>query len=426
MNYTFKIKKTAVTTKPTTIYFTCFFKDEQKQFIYSTGEKVLPIHWSKQDKFLESSGENKAPDYESVKMQLDRYSNLLNQKESQYKIVKEVFTSDILKKEFDEKFKKTANGKTGFFDIYDLFTADKGNNSEWSAGTKKRYKNIRNMLEKFEEKKNYKLTFASINNKFHLAFKDYCLNELKHINNTYLRNLVFFKTFMNWSVKHKHTYNLDFRNFNINDSGKHIIKESVTSQIALTLEDLKALMKHEFESNKLEKSRDIFVFQCLTGMRYGELFLINRSNVTDSEIILKEEKGVFKEPRKIPLTTLSKYILSKYDYDLQPISNQKQNDYIKDVFEELEYTTKIEKSSNRGRDVVRSEDFFYNRINTHTARRTFITMMKKEGKSDKLIASISGHKDIATLNKYYQVDSEQTKEAVQDVFKIEIPLLKVK
>lgn len=426
MNYTFKIKDTK-STKPTTIYFTCFFKSEQKQFIYSTGEKVLPIQWSVKDKFIESKGKNKAPDYESIKMQLDRYSSLLTTTENEYKILKEPFTPEVLKKVFDIEFKKTASPKkTGFFDVYDLFTADKGNNSEWSAGTKKRYKNIRNMLEKFEDTKNYKLTFSSINNKFHLAFKDYCLNELEHINNTYLRNLVFFKTFMNWSVKHKHTYNMDFRNFNINDSGKAIIKESVTSQVALTLEDLIALMQHDFKTKKLEHTRDIFVFQCLTGMRYGELFLINRSNVTDSEIILKEEKGVFKEPRKIPLTSLSKYILAKYDYDLKPISNQKQNDYIKDVFKELEYNTKIEKSLNRGREVVRSEDFFYNRINTHTARRTFITMMKKQGKSDKLIASISGHKDLATLNKYYQVDSEQKNDAVNEVFKIDIPLKKVK
>lgn len=433
MNSTFKIKvkkvdkKVVEKDKPTTIYFTCFFKNEQKQFIYSTGEKVSFNQWNVKDKFIELKSQNKAPEYKAIKMQLDRYSSLLTTTENEYKILKEPFTPEVLKKAFDIEFKKTSSPKkTGFFEIYDLFTADKGNNSEWSAGTKKRYKNIRNMLEKFEEAKPYKLTFSSINNKFHLAFKDYCLNELKHINNTYLRNLVFFKTFMNWAVKNKHTYNMDFRNFNINDSGKAIIKESVTSQVALTLEDLTVLMQHEFESKKLEKSRDIFVFQCLTGMRYGELFLINRSNVTDSEIILKEEKGAFKEPRKIPLTSLSKYILAKYDYDLQPISNQKQNDYIKDVFQELEYTTKIEKTANREREVIRSEDFFYNRINTHTARRTFITMMKKQGKSDKLIASISGHKDLATLNKYYQVDSEQKSDAVNDVFKIEIPLKKVK
>lgn len=421
MNYTFKIKDTN-SVKPTTIYFTCFFKNEQKQFIYSTGEKVLSVYWDKQKKFVKTS----APNYNSIKMQLDRYSSLLTQTENEYKIVKEAFTPEALKTAFDNEFKKTSSPKkTGFFDIYDIFLADKTNNSEWSAGTKKRYNHIKNIFKNFEKAKDYKLTFSRINNKFYVLFKDYCLNDLGHMNNTYLRNLVFLKTFMNWSVAKKYTYNLEYKNFNKNEGGKSIIKESITSQIALTLNDLTILMQHEFKAKKLEHTRDIFVFQCLTGMRYGELFLINKSNVTENEIILKETKGVFKETRKIPLTTLSKYILAKYDYNLRPISNQKQNDYIKDVFQELEYNHKIEKTSTREREVIRTEDFFYNRVNTHTARRTFITMMKKQGKSDKLIASISGHKDLATLNKYYQVDDEQKSDAVNEVFKIEIPLKKV-
>jgi integrase len=425
MNYTFKIKDTN-SVKPTTIYFTCFFKNEQKQFIYSTGEKVLPIHWNKKDKFLESKGKNKPHDFESIKMQLDRYSSLLMQTENEYKMVKEAFTPESLKTALDNEFKKTSlPKKTGFFEIYDLFLADKSNNSEWTVGTKKRYKHIKNIAERFEEAKDYKLTFSKINNKFYVLFKDYCLSDLGHMNNTYLRNLVYLKTFMNWSVGKKYTYNLEYKNFNKNEGGKTIIKESITSQIALTLNDLTVLMQHEFKAKKLEHTRDIFVFQCLTGMRYGELFLINKSNVTENEIILKETKGVFKESRKIPLTSLSKYILSKYDYNLKPISNQKQNDYIKDVFQELEYNHKIEKTSTREREIIRTEDFFYNRVNTHTARRTFITMMKKQGISDKLIASISGHRDLATLNKYYQVDDEQKSDAVNEVFKIEIPLKKV-
>ena len=37
---------------------------------------------------------------------------------------------------------------------------------------------------------------------------------------------------------------------------------------------------------------------------------------------------------------------------------------------------------------IKQEMYFYDRISTHTARRTFITMMKRQGKSDKLIARI--------------------------------------
>ena len=68
--------------------------------------------------------------------------------------------------------------------------------------------------------------------------------------------------------------------------------------------------------------------------------------------------------------------------------------------------------------------FFYERISTHTARRTFITMLKREGKSDKLISKITGHRDLKTLNQYYQVDDEAKKEAVNDTFKIDFQTVK--
>jgi len=67
---------------------------------------------------------------------------------------------------------------------------------------------------------------------------------------------------------------------------------------------------------------------------------------------------------------------------------------------------------------------FYDRISSHTSRRTFITMMKRKGKSDKLIAKITGHNDMKTLNQYYQVSDEEVNEAVKETFSIEIPLLK--
>ena len=424
MKYTFKLKEPKAD-KETLILFSCFFKDENKKFIYSTGEKIHPNNWDTINKFPFLNGKNKAPFLESIKIQLNRYSDLMQITESERKKINEPFVSDTLKRAFDEEFKRTPKGKNIFFEKYDEFFTEKIGQLQWTAGTKTRYQNIRNILERFEIAKNYPLTFNRIDEKFHAEFTDYSLNTLKHVNNTYLRNLTFFKTFMNWAIDRKYTYNEKFKKFNIDDSKKHIIKETVTSQIALTIEDLNKIMGHTFKTKSLERVRDVFVFACVTGMRFGELSLISKSNVTETHIVLKEEKGVFKEPRNIPLTTLSKYILTKYDYELPLIANQKQNKYLKDAFQEMEFLRKIEKATNRGREVERSEDFFYNRITTHTARRTFITMMKRKGVSDKLIAKATGHKDMATLNKYYQVDDEQTKEAMDDVFSVEIPLKKI-
>lgn len=417
MKYTFNLKEPK-SLNETLILFSCYFKEENKKFVYSTGEKIPPQNWDFENRFVFTAGKNKSKFSESIKKQLNRYSDLFLETESLYKRINEPFTSEILKKNFDEHFKKTIKGKNIFFDSYDQFVEEKKAAKEWSEATIKRYQNIRNILEKFEAAKKYKLTFSNINDFFHREFTNYCMDDLKHINNTYSRNLGLFKTFMFWAKKKKFTYNDAFIEFKK-------VERVITNQIALTIDDLNKLMQHEFKSLKLEKVRDVFVFACVTGMRFGELSLITKTNVTDGYIILKEDKDETKESREIPLTSISRFLLLKYDYVLPLIENQKQNKYIKEVFEELKYDHKVQKVTTKGKENIKEDMFFYDRISTHTARRTFITMMKRQGKSDKLIASITGHTDMKTLNQYYQISEPEKKEAMDEVFNIEIPLKKI-
>jgi integrase len=417
MKYTFNLKEPK-SENETLILFSCYFKEENKKFVYSAGEKIVPKNWDFENRFVFTNGKNKSKFSESIKKQLNRYSDLFLETESLYKRINEPFTSKILKKAFDLEFKKVVGGKNIFFEAYDEFMSEKKKGKEWSEATIKRYDNIKNILKKFEIAKKFKFTFSNINDFFHREFTTYCMDDLKHINNTYSRNLGLFKTFMFWARKKNYTYNDAFLEFKKVD-------RVITNQIALTIEDLNKLMQHQFESSKLERVRDVFVFACVTGMRFGELSLITKTNVTDNFIILKEDKDETKEAREIPLTSLSRYILLKYDYELPLIANQKQNQYIKDVFQELEYNHKVQKVTTKGKENIKEDMFFYDRISTHTARRTFITMMKRQGKSDKLIASITGHTDMKTLNQYYQISEPEKKEAMDEVFNIQIPLKKI-
>jgi len=414
MKYTFNLKEPK-SDKETLILFSCYFKNENKKFVFSTGEKIMPENWDFENRFPFVNGKKKSKFVQSIRLQMNRYSDLFLETESLYKRINEPFTSKNLKKVFDEEFKKAPSGKNAFFDAYDEFTAEKEKGKEWSASTIKRYKNIKNILEKFEATRKFKLTFSKIDETFHREFTSYCMDDLKHINNTYARNLGLFKTFMFWARKNKFTYNDSFVEFKK-------VERVITNQIALTIDDLNKLMQHEFESEKLGKVRDVFVFACVTGMRFGELSLIRRSNVTNDFILLKEDKDETKETREIPLTSISRYILLKYDYKLPLIANQKQNKYIKDVFQEMEYNNKVQKVTTKGKENIKEEMFFYDRISTHTARRTFITMMKRQGKSDKLIASITGHNDMKTLNQYYQISEPEKKEAMNEVFNVELKL----
>ncbi|QCD62857.1 tyrosine-type recombinase/integrase [Tenacibaculum maritimum] len=411
MKHTFYLDK-AKSDKKTLIMFSCYFKLEKKKFVYSTGESILPEHWSKETNSPKLKGTKKDTSARTISDQLNRYSKYFSEVVNIHKNIGETLTSQKLRDLFNKEFKKGYETIGDFFSVYNDFMEEKIELKHWSHSTIKRYKNIKNILKAFEKEKKYKLTFSTINNLFHKKFTTYCMDDLGHINNTYARNLGLFKTFMYWAYDNKKTMKDDFKKFKK-------VEKVITNQVALTLEDLQKLLNHEFNNERLEKVRDTFVFACVTGMRFGELTTISKSSVTNDAIILKEQKDETKQVREIPLSSISRAILEKYDYKLPLITNQKQNQYIKEVFKELDYTFEVQKVTTRGKENIKEEMPFYERISSHTARRTFITMMKRKGKSDKLIASVTGHRDMKTLNQYYQVSTDEKKDAIDEVFKID-------
>ncbi len=402
------------------IYLKAYFKDEGRKFVYSTGETIKPDEWDFEARLPNNLNgrTSNADKHRGIKMQLDRYSNYFSEITDLFKNTNQKITIEEIRNKFDGEFKKVKRGKNQFFDAFDEFIKYKIKNQDWGASTIIRYNNIKNILINFEKAKKYKLTYSTITSKFHTEFTDYCMTDLGHINNTYSRNLGLFKTFMLWSLVKGYTYNDDFKSFKKK-------KRVITNQIALKNDDIQRLMEQEFETKKLERIRDIFVFSCVTGMRFGELKLISKINIVNGSIELREEKGAEKETRTIPLNDVAVYILRKYDFQLPLKANQKHNEYIKEVFKATGYTHEVEKTTTKGKEVIRETMPYYERISTHTARRTFITMMKGKGKSDKLISKITGHKDLKTLNEYYQVDDDAKKDAVIDTFDIDIPLKKV-
>lgn len=417
MTHTFYLKEPKKDSE-TLILFSCYFKHENKKFVYSTGEKIKPIHWSFKNNRPKLKGSAKDPNASTIKTQLDRYSDVFLNIESECKKMNEDFTSKTLKNSFNLAFKKVSTKQDLFFNAYDEFVEEKKKRKEWKPSTIKRYTNIKNHFKEFETSRGFKLTFSKINDNFFTEFTDYCYTTLNHSTNTFARNIGLIKTFMYWALKKEYTYNRAFTEFKNPDRVS-------TEEIALTMEQLKEVFNHNLKNETLEKVKDIFVFQCLTGLRYGELFLLNKNNIVDGTIYLREEKDINKVLREIPLFELSEYILKKYDYQLPLLSNQKQNKYIKDVFESAGFKNIVEYTRTKNKEKFTLEKPFNKRISTHTARRTFITIMKKKGIADKTIMSMTGHKDLKTFNTYYRVDDFARKDAVKRAFgSMRLPKLK--
>ncbi len=136
------------------------------------------------------------------------------------------------------------------------------------------------------------------------------------------------------------------------------------------------------------------------------LELVNKRIITtEGSLFLKENKDFSKPAREIPLYRIAADILNKYNYQLPLNSNQEQNRAIKSILRKLGFVQEVEFSRTKGVDQTRFIKPFCDRVTTHTARRTFVTILRNAGVTDKIIMSITDHKDIKTFNVYHQVSS---------------------
>ena len=414
MNYSFRLKYPKID-KESLIYFTASFKNEGKTFVYSTGENIHPKEWDFANKRPANlSGRKKDAELRrAIDIQLSRYSNFYIELLSRYKTINEVLTIEQAKEEFNIEFKKVSKNTSDFFKVYDLFLIFKKEDNSDQANTEStiaRYEYNRNLLEGFQQSKNYNLRFNTINRDFYNSFISYCVQTKNHSANTLSRNVGLFKTFMNWALFHKYTYNDDYKTFKN-------IKRFKTDEIALTKEQVDEIANFDLGDNdKLTRVRDLFIFGCSTGMRYSNYSTIKKNDVVDDFINVVDAKDRSKS-LSIPLNKFSRSILEKYDFKLPKISNQKFNNYVKELFEKMEYNLVVKKTMRYGNEIIETESSVYERVSSHTARRSFITIMKNEGVPDKVIMSYTGHKSIEVFNNYYRPNQDHRINFMNNVWK---------
>ena len=413
MNFTYKLKEPK-SDKETLIYFRSYFLSENKNFIYSTGEKIIPTEWDFENRQPNDlNGRTKrAENHRSIKKQLDRYNSFFTEIVNRYKNINEELTLEIIRQRFNEEFKKIKS-KDDFFRIYDEFIKEKENDFSGNAisnSTLKRYKCNKTLLEDFEQKTKHKLSLGKFDEKTFNKLLKFCVEEREHSVNTVHRNIGLLKTFLLWALNKKYSFNNSFVNFKKPPKFR-------TDEIALNIEQVEEIYAHDFSKNKkFERVRDLFIFGCVTGMRFGNYSTISKNDVQGDFIRVIDLKSKSKN-LSIPLNNISKSILEKYDYKLPSISNQKMNEYIKDVFKELEFTQEIKKTMKYGDQLVEKNSEFWKRISSHTARRSFITIMKNKRVPDKVIMSYTGHTSLEVFNAYYRPSEDDKVNYMNEVFK---------
>ena len=157
--------------------------------------------------------------------------------------------------------------------------------------------------------------------------------------------------------------------------------------------------------------RDLFIFQLYTGQRYSDIKQVTQKDIINGIWHLRSQKT--KTINQIPLSQECLVILNKYNYELPIISNQKQNDNLKELCKHLEINTPITLVRYKGQERIEIVKKKYELIGTHTARRSFVSLMLIKGMPIPLIQSITGHKNLKSFSKYIGISLNEKISAVQ-------------
>lgn len=152
----------------------------------------------------------------------------------------------------------------------------------------------------------------------------------------------------------------------------------------LTEKELIAVMEAKIPTESLDSIRDLFVFQCFTGIAYADLKLFDFSKVEErnGKYILHDTRWKSGEDFYIVLLSPAVNILKKYNFRLNVLSNQKYNLYLK---------------------VVATAAGIDHPITSHMARHTFAVYCLNHGVSIKILAKMMGHTDIKTTQLYAKI-----------------------
>jgi len=313
--------------------------------------------------------------------------------------IKEVFNA--LRKPVSEEPKPKKEAlPCDFFQVFDDFVEDCGRQNNWTDSTFEKFAAVKNHLTNFREG----LTFEFFDER---GLNDYVgyLRDVKEMRNTTIgKQLSFLKWFLRWAFKKGVHQN------NAYDSYKPKLKSTQKKIIFLTWDELNRLREFKIPFNKqaLERVRDVFLFQCFTGLRYSDVFNLRRSDIKGDHIEVTTVKT--SDSLIIELNNHSKAILDKYkdvafedDKVLPVITNQKMNDYLKELAEMAGIDEPIRQTYYKGNERIDEVTPKYALLGTHAGRRTFICNALALGIPPQVVMKWTGHSDYKAMKPYIDI-----------------------
>jgi len=257
---------------------------------------------------------------------------------------------------------------------------------EFAPGTHERYVTARSHVKEFIKFKYNQddLEFRELDFQFIKDYEHYLKTVRKCNNNTTLKYISNFKKIILNAIDKEIITKDPFAKF----KGK----KNKTMKKPISSEELSILENHEFSSERLTVVRDIFVFQCYTGLAYIDAFQLKKTDIKigiDGEHWIMSSRQKTKSSTNIPMLPSAIAIMKKYmDHPIclkrgsvLPVSsNQKMNEYLKEIATLCGFSFTL---------------------NTHKARRTFgSTVTLNNDVPIHVVKEMLGHQSVKQTEEY--------------------------
>lgn len=183
--------------------------------------------------------------------------------------------------------------------------------------------------------------------------------------------------------------------------------EFSTEVIALKETELHILIDAELGDLYLPV-RDLFVFLCLTGMRFSDSQRVDKA---------WQDEGVFKFRQKKtggiampPIFNTTKDILKRWRGHPPRMWAHEFNYHLKELFKDLGLNRPIQVSAVKCGRRVYSIHPLSEVISSHVGRKTFITLALSKGIPLQDVMRMSGHLDYRSMRSYIEISREHVKE----------------
>lgn len=366
------------------------------------------------------SNEKRKTSYNDINNWLNSIENHFTQLEIELATLPEAQKELDLMAEFNSKFrasKSKMNKEVTFFDRLDEFLKEKSKLNDWANGTTEIFNALRNHLQAFKPD----LSFDYLNEAGLTSFLDYLKSvplqsgEVGMKNSTLKKHLSFLKWFLRWTIEKGYNTNNDFIDF------KPKLKTAQKQIVFLEWDELIHVYNFKFDGDsakRLEQVRDVFCFSCFTGLRYSDIANLKHNNITDDAITVTTLKT--NDTLIIDLNDYSKAILQKYADKAYPfnkalpvISNQKMNQYLKEMAKECGLDALVTDIQFKGNERIETVQPKHELISTHTGRRTFISNALMKGISANVVMQFTGHSDYKAMKPYIAIAESAKKEAMK-------------